>query len=60
MNEREQRRLAMRIGSGAAISAAVLGTVVNVAHGDLPEDPKAALHHVADNAMWGLLHLGYS
>lgn len=53
-----QRILAVRVGATAAVAAAVLGTVVNVAHGDLPQDPHDALAHVAGSAMWGLLHLG--
>lgn len=58
METYEQRRLAVRVGAGAAVAAAVLGTVVNIAHGDLPEAPEAALTKVAQGSQWGLLHLG--
>jgi hypothetical protein len=58
MSDYEQRRLAVRVGAAAAIAGSVLGAVVNVAHGDLPEDPQSALAKVADNSLWGVLHLG--
>lgn len=58
MGQREQQRLAVRVGAGAAVVGAVLGTVVNLVHGDLPEDPEAALTRVAQSSHWGLLHLG--
>ena len=35
MGANEQRRIAVRVGAGAAIAGAVLGAVVNLAHGDL-------------------------
>jgi hypothetical protein len=52
------RVLVCRAGALAAVSGAVLGTVVNLAHGDLPEDPREALTRVAESPWWGLLHLG--
>jgi hypothetical protein len=58
MSANEQRRIAVRVGAGAAIAGAALGLVVNLAHGDLPEDPRAALTKVAQGGQWGLLHLG--
>lgn len=58
MSVNEQQRIAVRIGAGAAIAGAVLGIVVNLAHGDIPENPQEALTKVAENGQWGLLHLG--
>jgi hypothetical protein len=43
---------------GSAILGALLAVVVNLAHGDLPADPEAALGRVAADASWGVLHLG--
>ena len=56
MSANEQRRIAVRVGAGA-MTGAVSGMVVNLAHGDLPEDPRAALTKVAQGSHWGLLHL---
>lgn len=53
-----QRQWAVRVGATAAMAAAALGAVVNVAHGDLPEDPQDALTRVAGSSLWGMLHLG--
>jgi hypothetical protein len=53
-----QRHLAVRVGATAAVAGAVLGAVVNVVHGDLPQDPQDALTRVAGSPVWGLLHLG--
>lgn len=53
-----QRQMAVRVGAGAAVAGALLGAVVNVAHGDLPQDPQDALTRVADSPVWGVLHLG--
>lgn len=58
MSGNGQRRLAVRVGAAAAVAAAVLGMVVNLAHGDLPDNPRAALTKVAGSSQWGLLHLG--
>jgi hypothetical protein len=59
MNEHEQQqRLAVRVGAAAAVAGAVLGTVVNLVHGDLPKDPEAGMTRVAQSSYWGLLHLG--
>lgn len=54
----EKQRLSVRVGAGAAVLGAVLGAVVNAAHGDLPEDPKTAFTRIAKTSHWGLLHLG--
>ena len=52
------RRTQIKLGGRSAIVGALLGVVVNLAHGDLPVDPEAALGRVAADASWGLLHLG--
>jgi hypothetical protein len=52
------RQTQVRLGSGSAIAGALLAVVVNLAHGDLPSDPEAALSRVASSATWNLLHLG--
>src|SRR5438105_9733514 len=48
----------LRLGAASAVAGGLLGLVVNLAHGDLPADPEAALARVAATASWGLLHLG--
>lgn len=58
MSEHQARALAVRIGAAAAIGGAILGAVVNVVHGDLPQDAHAAMTRVANSGAWGLLHLG--
>ena len=52
------RQTQVRLGAGTAIAGALLAAVVNLAHGDLPTDPEAALSRVASSATWNLLHLG--
>lgn len=52
------QRAQIKLGAASGIVGAVLGLVVNPAHGDLPVDPEAALTRVAATASWGLLHLG--
>ena len=54
----ELRRTQIKLGGGSAIVGALLAIVVNLAHGDLPVDPEAALGRVAADATWGVLHLG--
>lgn len=58
MIEQQGEQLAVRVGAGAAMAASVLGTVVNVVHGDLSDDPEAALTRVVEAGQWGLLHIG--
>jgi hypothetical protein len=52
------RHTQVKLGAGSAILGALLAVVVNLAHGDLPADPEAALGRVAADASWGVLHLG--
>lgn len=47
-----------RLGGVSAVLGAALGLVVNLLHGDLPDDAEAALTRVASTPSWGLLHLG--
>jgi hypothetical protein len=54
----EVRRTSARIGAACASVGALLAIVVNLEHGDLPDDPEAALTRVAATAGWELLHLG--
>jgi hypothetical protein len=51
------RDVQVRIGAASAMVGALLALVVNLLHGDLPDDPEAALMRVAATASWGLLHL---
>ena len=48
----------LRLSAASAVAGGLLGLMVNLAHGDLPADPEAALTRVAATATWGLLHLG--
>jgi hypothetical protein len=52
------RQTQIKLGAGSAIVGALLAVVVNLAHGDLPADPEAALGLVAADGNWGLLHVG--
>ncbi len=52
------RDVQVRIGAASAMVGALVAVVVNLLHGDLPDDPEAALTRVAATASWGLLHLG--
>jgi hypothetical protein len=52
------QRTVTRLSAACAIMGALLGLIVNVLHGDLPDDPEAALARVASSTEWGLLHLG--
>jgi hypothetical protein len=52
------RDVQVRIGAASAMVGALVAAVVNLLHGDLPDDPDAALTRVAATAGWGLLHLG--